>query len=376
MPAFLVASHFVVSKKEISTLQTSQEDAIIVGVMRNCASIPDRIKSIRSKMGLSQAALAKRMGMTPSQLCKIELGHNGLSGASIRRLSEALGVTIAELMGEPAAGRGGVCDEAPVRREDGDLVKVREGDLPREMLSEVVRVVREREKGAMAVMAGAEGLSQSSVQILFPYGVDEESAELLARDMRNSLGIGCAPIVDLEVVLEMRGVSIVLHPFPKQFQSATFFDLKTHKLDIVLNAANTSERNVYRLAYELGTAAAFAMSGFSAIRDEGVVHRFLRRFTAAFLMPEETVRMDVAQSGIAPDRWTFDLLTMMKSHFAVSAEAYALRLESLGLIVPELRTELRDKLRAYYRRHPKSMEPQPKDRSHLAIRLEMLGCSK
>ena len=103
------------------------------------------------------------------------------------------------------------------------------------------------------------------------------------------------------------------------------------------------------------------------MRDDGAVHRFLRRFSAAFLMPEETVRKDVAQSGIAPYRWTFDLLVMMKSHFAVSAEAYALRLESLGLINPELRVKLRDDLRAHYQKNPKAMEPQPEEQSMLAI---------
>ena len=43
-------------------------------------------------------------------------------------------------------------------------------------------------------------------------------------------------------------------------------------------------------------------------------------------------------------------------------EFFALRLEELGLIVPDLRLNLRDRLRAYYKKHPKAMEPQPKDR--------------
>lgn len=85
----------------------------------------DRIRSLRVARGLSQAALAKRMGMKPSQLCKIELGHHGLSGSSIRRLADALNVTIAELMGEAEAVRAPACEAAvDVRREPGDLVRV------------------------------------------------------------------------------------------------------------------------------------------------------------------------------------------------------------------------------------------------------------
>ena len=329
--------------------------------------VADRIRSLRVARGLSQAALAKRMGMKPSQLCKIELGHHGLSGSSIRRLADALNVTIAELMGEAELVCASACPAAAVRREPGDQVRVLADELSAATVAEVAKAASAcDEKTSAAKVALGVGV-QSSLQLVYPYGVSEDAAELLARDMRHALGIGCAPIVNLEAVLEMHGVRIARHAFAKQFQSGAFYNPSSRTLTIVLNEANTRERNGYRLAYELGAAAAFAMSGFETVRDDGAVHRFLRRFSAAFLMPEETVRKDVAQSGIAPDGWSFDLLVMMKSHFAVSAEAYALRLESLGLIVPDLRVQLRDRLRSYYRRHPTAMEPQPKDPSFLAI---------
>ena len=266
--------------------------------------------------------------------------------------------------GHPDYGRIGVWAE----RKPADGKWTADPEMP---VNKAEKIAAACEGRANAASRRQNSVSQSSLQLVYPYGVDEDAAELLARDMRHALGIGCVPIVDLDAILEMRGVNVVRHAFAKQFQSAAFFDLATRVLTVVLNSANTPERNAYRLAYELGGAAVFAMSGFSMVRDEGSVHRLLRRFSAAFLMPEETVRMDVARSGIAPDRWTLKLLVMMKSHFAVSAEAYALRLESLGLIVPELRIRLRDRLRAYYRKHPKSMEPKAKDASHLAIRLEL-----
>lgn len=125
--------------------------------------------------------------------------------------------------------------------------------------------------------------------------MDEEAAGLLARDMRHAIGIGSAPIEKLETILEMHGVRIVRPVFARQFQSGSSFNSTVRTLVIVLNVANTKAGNDYRLAYELGAAAVFAMSDFTTIRDEGGVHRFLRRFTAAFLMPEESVRKDVAQ---------------------------------------------------------------------------------
>lgn len=332
--------------------------------------LADKIRSLRLSRGLSQAALSRRMGMKPSQLCKIELGHNGLSESSIRRVADALGVTIAELMGEAEERREPVCEGRVGCCEGGELVRTLLDELPKKMVEEVATLAATYDEQMNAARMRMGVGVQSSLQLVYPYGVDEEAAELLARDMRHAIGIGSAPIENLETVLEMHGVHIVRRAFAKQFQSMSFFNPVARTLTVVLNDANTVERNGYRLVYELGAASVFAMSGFRMVRDEGVVHRLLRRFTAAFLMPEEAVRKDVAQSGIMPDRWTFELLVMMKSHFGVSAEAYALRLESLDLIVPELRIQLRDRLRAHYERHPNDMEPKPKDRSYLAIYLE------
>lgn len=328
--------------------------------------IADRIRSLRRARGLSQAALAKRMEMTPSQLCKIELGHNGLSESSIRRVAEALGVTIAELMGETKLGKQ-VHEKPVVKTDQGEVVPIMGSDLPSEFIAEVGAHALAFDAQMVDVKETLGVMGQSSLQLVFPYGINEEAAELLARDMRYSLGVGCVPVMNLETVLEMRGVRIVRRQYPQRFQSGAFYNARHRSLIIVLNESNTQERNDYRLAYELGAATLFAMAGFKTIRDEGVTHRLLRRFTASFLMPEETMRMDVGQSGITPEGWTMELLVMMKARFAVSAEAYALRLESLGLINPELRVKLRDDLRAHYQKNPKAMEPQPKDQSMLAI---------
>ena len=76
-------------------------------------------------------------------------------------------------------------------------------------------------------------------------------------------------------------------------------------------------------------------------------------------MPEESVRGAVARLGVGPRQWTMETLIYAKERFGVSAEAFALRLESLGLIMASLRHRLRDELHARYDSHPRSMEPHP-----------------
>lgn len=76
-------------------------------------------------------------------------------------------------------------------------------------------------------------------------------------------------------------------------------------------------------------------------------------------MPEESVRFTVSQLGVRPDDWSLESVVWLKSKFNVSAEAFALRLESLGLISERLRQKIRDELHEHYKKHPKAMEPKP-----------------
>ena len=332
------------------------------------------IHRLRTEKGLTQAALARRAGMTPSQLCKLELGQNAMTESTMRRIAKALDISIAELLGENVT-TGFEVRENP----DSTIYQIEKyslvcrGNMSDELIGDLRRIVREKEAEITEAEKTLGIVPGTALQLFFPYGVNEEAAELLARDMRFSLGVGNMPLQNLASLLEMRGVRIFKVEETNSFQSLSFFNTSLHTLAIVLNARNTDERNTYRLAYELGAASVFAMSSFRTVGDEGNVHRLLRKFTAAFLMPEETMRMDVARCGIEPNKWSMRLLNLLKRRFAVSAEAYALRLETLGLITPSLRVQLRDELRQYYIDHPDAMEPSPDSRESYETRLVILS---
>jgi Zn-dependent peptidase ImmA (M78 family) len=147
---------------------------------------------------------------------------------------------------------------------------------------------------------------------------------------------------------------------PKDIQSRSFFDVENKSLSIVLSKHNTTERSIYRIAYELAWTVIFGSMGFKSVRMGSQRHQFARAFAAEFLMPEESVRFAVSQLGIGMNDWTLDMVVYLKSKFNVSAESFALRLESLNLISEHLRQKIRDELHAYYKSHPKSMEPEPR----------------
>lgn len=324
-------------------------------------SVATIIRQIRQSQGLSQTALAKRAGMLPAQLCKLESGRNDATGSTLRRLAEALNVKVSELLGERVALERRTPGENTTSfdREES-CAPVVQSSWSAETVEKIAKWAADLDREIRCVESKLGIAHGASLQLIYPYCVDEMGAALAARDMRNSLGLGIAPVHDLEASLELCGVRISRLTMPNDFQSMSFYDTSRHTFSIVLNSRNTRERDVYRLAYEIGAVTAFAKAGFSTIRDEGETHRYLRRFSAAFLMPEESVRRNVAQYGIAPDQWTFDLLVMVKERYGVSAEAFALRLEDLGLIMPSVRTQLRERLHAYYAAHPKAMEPHGK----------------
>jgi transcriptional regulator with XRE-family HTH domain len=59
----------------------------------------DRLRSTRESRGLSQADLAKKANMQPAAISHFETGHRSPSFDNLRKLSDALGVSVDYLLG-------------------------------------------------------------------------------------------------------------------------------------------------------------------------------------------------------------------------------------------------------------------------------------
>ena len=64
-----------------------------------------RLAEIRTKKQLSQRALAQRAKMSQTYLCNVETGKADPSLSTLKRLAEALGVTVSELVKEATTRR-------------------------------------------------------------------------------------------------------------------------------------------------------------------------------------------------------------------------------------------------------------------------------
>lgn len=316
--------------------------------------------AVRRAKGLKQFELARRAEMCAAQLCQIENGRVSPSFQVVERLASALDTDVPGLI-SGLKGRGGRKKasegvSASVSPSDGyRSCRAIEPDAAR-----AIALIAEEEKRLDGLVA-ARGVPLACTIALNRARLSYEGAgALLADELRADLGLGTVPVGDLRSILMFRGVRIHSVKLPKATASVLLWNVARGLPVIVLNDGNTRERNLYRLAYELASSCLFVSLGKIPLDESLPQHRFLTDFTAAFLMPGATMRSYVAATGLGPEDWTFDDLVGLKAHFGVSAESFALRLEEFGLISPARRLALRDRLRAYYKSHPKAMEPQPK----------------
>lgn len=333
-------------------------------------SIGDRIKAIRQAKNLKQGDLAKRLGMTAAQLCRIEGEKHAPSVKTIARVAKALGVSVAELMtGErqrqnavPPCSSDNTRDyalDANAPKDSPDkLQAIRETAEPTSELNSIKKQLIQKDAEYANIENELGIVSATTLQLAHPFSPDERGAEILARALRTSCDAGSMPFSDLVGLLESRNVRIVMVKCSPEIQSRAFYNADTHVLMLAINRKLTPERQLYRIAYELGYACVFGSTGFAKVTETPALHRFVRRFAAAFLMPEDAIRGFTTHLALGPTNWTMGLLLQLKCKFGVSAETFAHRLEKIGVLAPALRKRFKEELRNYYDEHD-GAEPSP-----------------
>lgn len=93
----------------------NREPAITAGAARE-VNIGERLRDLRSRLGLSVRALAAQTDFSPSFISQVELGQVSPSIASLERIVGALGVSLGELFSEATPGPTAVIRGADRRR--------------------------------------------------------------------------------------------------------------------------------------------------------------------------------------------------------------------------------------------------------------------
>jgi len=316
-----------------------------------------QVRTFRQLKHLSQAELAAQVGIRPGPMNAIEKGKHVPTGRMLLRLAEALGVSVDSLLGRPEAVFA-AREERPsyLRSETSDGHPVAQpmrlrDDQPLDPATE--KQLQQRVFEFLALEDACQAQKCATIPLRHPFTTDTRGIELLAQQVRQFLGIGQAVIFDYLELLENAGLRIVFCPMPENIASAAYYDAANANAFFFINEALNVERQLFELAKRLG--AIYLHTG--GARPPGAQAngppdslRIARQFAAFFLMPEAAMRATVAQTGITPERWTYELVLRLKHRFGVSAESFVIRLEELSLISPTLAKRFKTRIRQEYKR--------------------------
>ena len=278
-------------------------------------SMGRRVANARRAGGLSGEQLGNVIGVGRSTMSKIESGRRALDGFELVRLAEELGVQPRELVGLPPR-RQAIAVAQRLSAETGDTTGV------------FRRARQILEFDGLLDELGEPGSFSPKV-----VGVPDEQSdpEVLARRIRAELGLGAAPIGNLDVLLSDEiGMDIGFEPLEDAGVSGLLVQGDGVAL-VLVNSDEIEARQRFTLAHELGH---HLMDAATQVVVDGEVHRTetateerANAFAAEFLMPAASMTRLGGKVGQEPERFVDAMLK-----FGVSREALTKRLGKLDII--------------------------------------------
>lgn len=335
---------------------SDKDDALRVGLA---------IRRLRKQRRMKQAELAVLVDMQPAQLCNSEKGNNLPSIKTLRRICDALGVTVNDLVYPKAfleRTRGVSLDDgilnaentaaasSAVEEDEGGYMMSPSDKLYAELKTKgiarcthsphdgiainerVIAMLQSRITDYMVLENMCGVCKHATIPLNTPFTVDNDGAEQLASRVRMHCGIGSAIVFDYVEMLENNGLRILFAELPAEVQSISFYDAANINAFIVIEESLNEEKQLFNLMVELAKIYLFTRNENAVVHDTDATRHFAKRFAAEMLMPREAVKTSIAQIGILPDQWNYEMVLRIKARFGVSAEAFAYRLSELNLL--------------------------------------------
>ena len=267
---------------------------------------PRRLSIARKRRRLTERALARKSGLVPDTISRLENGFRLPDEQTVAKLANALDFPVS-FFGQDEPEEVGASDAS---FRSFSKMSVRDRDA--------------------ALTASALGLELSDwIEQRFPLPPPNlldlghpTEPDVAASSLRQYWGLEERPIGNLLSFLETKGVRVF--SLSENIASVNSFSFwRDNKPFIFLNNFETTERRRFHLAHELGHFMLHRHTDPKGIRS---AERDANRFASAFLMPEREIRV-VFHRGA-----TVDAIVKDKLRWGVSAIALANRLYNLGLL--------------------------------------------
>lgn len=284
----------------------------------------ERLRIAREAAGLTQKDAAEAIAVARTTLVAIEKGQRRIRMDEIQQLARLYRTSVNALLRREAVH----VDLAPRFRKlvgDDDLAAT----AATELLADLARAEVELEN-----LLGINRTRNYPPERPILPGDVRAQAEQDALDLRQRLGLGYAPILDIVTLLEMElGVRVYVRRFDGRISGVFVYD-DTLGACILLNANHPRERRNQSGAHELGHF-------ISVRREPEVLHadeiensreeRYAIAFGHSFFAPAGAVRQKFHEITAGSSRLTRRHIIVLAHFFGVSREAMVRRLEELGL---------------------------------------------
>ncbi|MDD3588256.1 MAG: ImmA/IrrE family metallo-endopeptidase [Thermoguttaceae bacterium] len=265
------------------------------------------LKLVREQRGWSQKEVAEKLGIKQSALSKYE--HGAIEPDLEMRKK------IAGLFDYPVE-----FFEQDVEIIPSGLVHHRKRSSLGAKLRDSLEAEARLRLMNVAAMANYQNIRTNGI-----INRDDKSPEEVARQLRKDWNIPVGPISDLTKLLEQHNIIVIPFDFETDKLDGFYICLDSGLICIVLNTndAFAPDRNRFTLAHELGHVLLHRN-----VLPDRETEREADAFAAEFLMPEDTIRLDL-QPPI-----TFERLLKLKSKWKVSIGALIYRANKLKLLLP------------------------------------------
>ena len=284
--------------------------------------LADRVREAMRTSGMSQRALGQAIGMDPPTISKALAGKRGFKPLELALISEALGISVQQLLADDETRHP---RESVMARVQPEANPATEQALARaRQMLELNELLIEQGFDALPVVRPPR---PSSGQ---PY----QQGELLAQELRSQSSLRDADLptdvgqlaADVE---DKFNVDVAIEPLERGLDGLAI-SRQGYSL-IMVSSSIAAHRQRYTIAHELG----HLMAGDQGdIIDENInfsrtpAETRANAFAAAFLMPASALRTALGDQSAPTEELIADLL----ARYRVSLDALAFRLHNLGIV--------------------------------------------
>lgn len=296
----------------------------MIGERVTDAELGERLRLARESAKLTQAGVAELIGAVRTTIIAIEQGKRRVQTDELQKLATAYGTSANALLRQEAVHLDMVPRFRKLPESGDDAV-----DRATRLLNDLVRAEVELEN-ALGVRRTRNYPPERPI---LP-GEIRTQAEQDAQELRDWLGLGPGPVIDIVSMLDLQlGIRVYVRPLAGKVSGLFVYD-DVAGACILLNASHPLERMTQTAAHELAHFISARRQPEVLTDDERFSsreERYANSFQRCFLTPGRAVRQRFAEITAGQSHLTRRHIVLLAHAFGASREAMVRRLEELKL---------------------------------------------